>query len=55
MHSTIKEALSPVRFLDILKGAPSVSLHVETYGDAVCVCVIVISGLGLTCVFSPGQ
>ena len=35
MNSAVKAALSPVRFWDILKGAPSVSLHVETFGDAV--------------------
>ena len=39
MNRAVKEALSPVRFLDILKGAPSVSLHVESYGDMVCVCL----------------
>jgi len=35
MNRTVKAAFSPVRSLDILKGAPSVSLHVETFGDAV--------------------
>ena len=35
INSAVKEALSPVRFLEILKGAPNVSLHVETFGDAV--------------------
>jgi len=55
MNSAVREALSPVRFLDILKGAPSVSLHVEAYGDTVCVCVLVTSRLGLTYVSSPRQ
>ena len=50
MNSAVKEALSPIRFLDILKGAPSVSLHVETYGDTVCG-AFVPSRLELTCVF----
>jgi len=34
MNSAVKEASSPVQLLDILEGAPSVSFHVETFGDA---------------------